>query len=68
MKKASLLAMIGVGLFLLSNLYYLIITYFVETPWEYKWYDIFENIFQITSLIGWLLVAQFFLSLYKKSK
>lgn len=68
MKKSSLLALVGVGLFILSNLYYLIVTYCVDTPWEYGWYDTFAKIFQITSFIGWFLVGQFFLTLYKKSK
>ena len=68
MKKSSLLALIGVGLFLLSNLYYLIVTYCVDAPWEHDWYDTFGKIFQITSTIAWVLVGQFFLTLYKKSK
>ena len=68
MKKASLLALIGIGLFLLNNLYYLIVTYCVKAPWEHDWYDIFGKIFQITTFIGWILVVQFFLQLYKKSK
>ena len=68
MKKSSLLTLIGVVLFILSNLYYLIATYCVDAPWEHDWYDTFGKIFQITSFIGWILVAQFFLALYKKSK
>ena len=68
MKKSSLLALIGVGLFILRNLYYLIVTYCVDAPWEHEWFDTFSKIFQVTSFIEWILVAQFFLTLYKKSK
>lgn len=68
MKKSSLLALVGVGLILLINIYYLIVTYCVDAPWEHDWYDTFGKIFQITSSIAWILVGQFFLILYKKSK
>lgn len=68
MKKSALIALVGVALFILSNCYYLIVTYCVDSPWEHSWYDTMGKIFQITSFIGWFLVGQFFLTLYKKSK
>lgn len=68
MKKSSLIALEGVCLFLLNNLYYIIIIYCIDAPWEYSWYDTMGKVFQALAFIGWLLIGQFFLTLYKKSK
>lgn len=66
MKKSSRLALIGVGLFLLNNLYYLIVNSF--DAWQYDWYQIFGYIWNIAILMAWVLIGQFFFQLYKKSK
>lgn len=68
MKKASLIALIGVCLFLLNNIFYIFVTYCVDTPWEHSWYDTMGKVFQILAFIGWICIGQFFLQLYKKSK
>lgn len=66
MKKSSLLALIGVGLFLLNNLYCLIVNSI--DGWQYEWYQPVGMVMSIIVLIAWLLIGQFFLTLYKKSK
>lgn len=68
MKKSSLLALIGVGVFLINNIYYFILNTFCEEPWELPFYDTIGKIFNFAILIAWILIAQFFYTLYKKSK
>ncbi len=66
MKKSSRLALIGAGLFILNNLYYLIVNSF--DAWQYGWYQTFGYIWSIVVIVAWVLIGQFFLTLYKKSK
>lgn len=66
MKNSSLLALIGVVLFILSNLYYLVVNSL--EAWEYDWYQTLGHVWNILVLIAWILIGQFFLTLYKKSK
>lgn len=66
MKKSSILALIGVGLLLLNNLYYLIVN--SVDGWQYGWYQPVGIVMSIMVLIAWGLIGQFFLTLYKKSK
>lgn len=64
MKKPSLIALVGVCLFLINNLCYIFVPYL----WGYFWYDTMEKVFQILAFVGWICIGQFFLQLYKKSK
>ena len=66
MKKSSLLALVGVGLLILNNLYYLVINSLES--WEYDWYQTLVYVWNILVLAAWVLIGQFFLTLYKKSK
>ncbi len=66
MKKSSLLALIGVGLFILNNLYYLVVNSL--EAWQYDWYQTLGYVWNILVLAAWVLIGQFFLTLYKKSK
>lgn len=66
MKKSSLFALIGVGLFILNILFYLIVNSF--DAWQYDWYQPVGVVMSIIVLIAWFFIGQFFLTLYKKSK
>ncbi len=66
MKKSSLLALVGVGLFTLNNLYYLVVNSL--EAWQYDWYQTLGYVWNILVLASWILIGQFFLTLYKKSK
>ena len=66
MKKASLLALIGVGLLFVNILYYLIVSLF--DAWQYDWYQPIGKFWQFAALAAWGLIGQFFLTIYKKSK
>ncbi|MFG6391722.1 MAG: hypothetical protein K1V76_05330 [Candidatus Amulumruptor sp.] len=66
MKKSSLLALVGVGLLILNNLYYLVVNSL--DAWQYGWYQILGYVWNIIVLAAWVLIGQFFLTLYKKSK
>ena len=66
MKKSSRLALIGVGLVFLNNLFYLIVN--TLGAWQYDWYQTFGSIWNIAVLVAWILIGQFFYQLYKKSK
>lgn len=66
MKKSSLLAIIGVGIFLLNNLYYMIAN--ALKAWQHDWYSTLGYVWSALILVAWVLIGQFFLTLYKKSK
>lgn len=66
MKKSSLLAFIGVMLFLLNNIYYTIAN--ALDAWEHEWYQTVGYIWTVIIIVAWILIGQFFLTLYKKSK
>lgn len=66
MKKSSLLALIGVGLFLANELYDLIVISF--DAWQYGWYQTLSYIWEVAILGAWVLIGQFFFQIYKKSK
>lgn len=66
MKKSSKLALIGVGLMLFSNLYYLVTNSF--DAWQFGWYHTLGHFWNILNLAAWVLIGQFFYQLYKKSK
>lgn len=66
MKKSSLLALVGVGLLILNNLYYLVVNSLES--WQYDWYQTLGYVWNILVLAAWVLIGQFFLTLYKKSK
>lgn len=66
MKKSSLLAIIGVGIFLLNNLYYMIAN--ALEAWQHNWYRTLGYVWSVLILVAWVLIGQFFLTLYKKSK
>lgn len=66
MKKSSLLALVGVGLLILNNLYYLVVNSLES--WQYDWYQTLGYVWNILVLAAWILIGQFFLTLYKKSK
>lgn len=66
MKKSSFLALIGVGLLILNNLYYLVVNSL--EAWQYDWYQTLGYVWNILVLVAWILIGQFFLTLYKKSK
>ncbi len=66
MKKSSLLALIGVGLLLLNNLYYLIVNSI--DGWQYDWYQPLGYFCNMVIFVAWGLIGQFFYKLYKKSK
>lgn len=66
MKKSSLLALIGIGLLILNNLFYIYVN--LSEAWQYYWFQSVGYFWNIIVLIAWALVGQFFLTLYKKSK
>lgn len=66
MKKSSLLALVGIGLLILNNLYYLVVNSL--EAWQYDWYQTLGYVWNILVLAAWVLIGQFFLTLYKKSK
>lgn len=66
MKKSSLLATIGVGLILLNNIYYMIAN--SCDAWQHAWYFPIGHVWNVLILVAWVLIGQFFLTLYKKSK
>lgn len=66
MKKSSLIALIGVCLFLLNHIYYTIAN--ACEAWQHEWYQTLSYAWSIVVIIAWILIGQFFLTLYKKSK
>lgn len=66
MKQSSFLALIGVGLIILNNLFYLIVNS-IEA-WQYDWYRQVGYVWYVVVIIAWVLIGQFFYTLYKKSK
>lgn len=66
MKQSSLLALIGVGLFILDNLYYIVVNS-IEA-WQYDWYRQVGYVWNVIIIIAWVLIGQFFFTLFKKSK
>lgn len=66
MKQSSFLALIGVGLIILDNLFYLIVNS-IEA-WQYDWYRQVGYVWSVVTIIAWVLIGQFFYTLYKKSK
>lgn len=50
----------------MSNLYYLVVNSL--DAWQYGWYQILGYVWNIIVLAAWVLIGQFFLTLYKKSK
>lgn len=66
MKKSSLLAFIGVMLFLLNNIFYSIAN--ALHAWETDWYETVGYIWTGVIIVAWILIGQFFITLYKKSK
>lgn len=66
MKKSSKLALIGVGLMLLSGLYHFVTNSF--DAWQYGWYHTLGWFWNLLTLAAWVLIGQFFYQLYKKTK
>lgn len=66
MKQSSLLALIGVVLLLLNCLFYIIAN--ACESWQYDWYRAAGHIWDVIHVIAWILIGQFFLTLYKKTK
>ncbi len=66
MKTSSFLAAIGVGLFILNHLF----SIFVNTcsGWRYEWYIIVQIMGNVITLTAWILIGQFFITLYRRSK
>lgn len=66
MKKSSQIALIGIGLILFSNMYYLITNFF--DAWQFEWYHTLGHFWNILNITAWGFIGQFFFKLYKKSK
>lgn len=66
MKTSSFLAAIGVGLLILNSLFFVVAN--VCEAWQYEWYNRVGTMLNMGSLIAWILIGQFFITLYRKSK
>ncbi len=64
MKKSSLLALIGVGLMILINLYYLLTNHFAL----YEYFYAISTVANFINIVAWVLIGQFFFKLYNKTK
>ena len=68
MKKSALIALIGVCILLADNLFYNIIFWIMDYPWEATWYEPVGQVWRVLTLIAWVCVGQFFFTLYNKAK
>lgn len=50
----------------MNNLYYMIAN--ALEAWQHDWYRTLGYVWSVLILVAWVLIGQFFLTLYKKSK
>jgi hypothetical protein len=60
------MATVGAGLIILSNLFFQIANSI--DAWQYDWYRTITSFLNVLHLVAWVLIGQFFLNLYKKTK
>lgn len=66
MKNNSLLAAVGVAIIIFEQAFWVLAM--IMEMWKNNWYNTVNLLLNIIGLIGWILIGQFFYTLYKKQK